>query len=151
MDELALRGGKPVRDKPLPPMYPGAMFIDEDEEESVLEVLRSKSLFRYYGPERCLYKTKKFEDEFAEWLRKFLPMKYRKEVSEITIERHLQVLRSDIARKGIIGYLTSFESERNKRATQRYYKEFLCEHFSHIILPLLQDEEREREIRKEKE
>ncbi len=97
---------------------------------------------------RPKYPPAPLEDEFAEWLRKFLPMKYRKEVSEITIERHLQVLRSDIARKGIIGYLTSFELERNKRATQRYYKEFLCEHFSHIILPLLRDEEREKEIRK---
>jgi len=97
------------------------------------------------------YPPAPLEEEFAGWLRKFLPMKYRKEVSEITIERHLQVLRGDIARKGIIGYLTSFESERNKRVTQRYYKEFLCEYFSHIILHLLQDAEREREIRKEKE
>lgn len=67
MDELALRGGKPVRDKPLPPMYPGAMFIDEDEEESVLEVLRSKSLFRYYGP-NLLGKVDEFERRFAEYM-----------------------------------------------------------------------------------
>jgi len=97
------------------------------------------------------YPKAPLEDEFAAWLRKHLALKYGQKASEITIERHLQVLRGDIARKGIIGYLTSFESERNKRVTQRYYKEFLCEHFSHIILHLLQDAEREREIRKEKE
>ena len=94
---------------------------------------------------RPKYPPAPLEDEFAAWLRKHLALKYGQEASEITIERHLQVLRSDIARKGIIGYLTSFESERNRRATQRYYKEFLCEYFSHIILPLLRDEsERKR-------
>jgi len=31
-ETLALYGGKPIRDKPLPPMYLGAMFIDEQEE-----------------------------------------------------------------------------------------------------------------------
>jgi len=64
---LALYGGKPVRDKPLPPMYPGAMFIDEQEEKAVLEVLRSKSLFRYYGP-NFLGKVAKFEKAFANYI-----------------------------------------------------------------------------------
>jgi len=40
-EELALYGGKPVRDKPLPPMFPGATFIDVEEEEEVLEVLKA--------------------------------------------------------------------------------------------------------------
>jgi len=96
------------------------------------------------------YPKAPLEDEFAAWLRKHLALKYHKEPSEITIERHIQSLRSAIARKGINAYLTSPEREQ-QRVTQRYYKEFLCEHFSHIILPLLQGEEREREIRKEKE
>jgi len=99
------------------------------------------------------YPKAPLEEEFAAWLRKHLALKNRKEVSEITIERHLQVLRSDIARKGIIGFLTAFESERNRRTTQRYYKEFLCEHFSHIIVSLLRDEAwrlREREEREER-
>ena len=100
---------------------------------------------------RRKYPKAPLEEEFAAWLRKLLPMKYKRELSETTIEGHIYTLRSCIARKGITTFLTSFESERNRRVTQRYYKEFLCEHFSHIILPLLQDEEREREIRKEKE
>jgi len=99
---------------------------------------------------RPKYPPAPLEDEFAAWLRKHLTLKYHKEPSEMTIEGHLQTLRSAIARKGIDAYLTS--SERGQqRVTQSYYKEFLCEHFSHIILPLLQGGEREREIRKEKE
>jgi len=93
------------------------------------------------------YPPAPLEDEFAAWLRKHLALKYHREPSEMTIEGHLQTLRSAIARKGINAYLTSPEREQ-QRVTQSYYKEFLCEHFSHIILPLLQDEEREKEIRK---
>jgi len=64
---LALYGGKPIRDRPLPPMYPGAMFIDEREERAVLEVLKSKSLFRYYGP-NFLGKVAEFEKAFANYI-----------------------------------------------------------------------------------
>jgi len=95
---------------------------------------------------RPKYPPAPLEDEFAAWLRKHLALKYHKEPSEMTIEGHLQTLRSAIARKGINAYLTS---PHEQMVTQSYYKEFLCEHFSHIILPLLRDEE--REIRKEKE
>ena len=66
-EKLALYGGKPVREKPLPPMFPGALFIDENEERAVLEVLRSKSLFRYYGP-NLLHKVEQFEREFAKYI-----------------------------------------------------------------------------------
>ena len=87
------------------------------------------------------YPKAPLEDEFKEWLRKRIPLKYKRELSETTIEGHIYTLRSSIARKGIIGYLASFESERNRRVTQRYYKEFLCEHFSHVIIPLMQSEQ----------
>lgn len=66
-EDLALYGGKPVRDKPLPPMFPGATFINEEEEKEALEVLRAQSLFRYYGP-KFLGKTEKFEKAFAEYI-----------------------------------------------------------------------------------
>ena len=48
---LAIEGGTPAVTSPLPPMYPGGMRIGREEEEAVLEVLRSKRLFRYYGPQ----------------------------------------------------------------------------------------------------
>lgn len=58
---------KPIREKPLPLMYPGATAIDEDEKKAVMEVLNSMSLFRYYGP-KFLNKTKTFEEEFAKFI-----------------------------------------------------------------------------------
>ncbi|MEM2168147.1 MAG: DegT/DnrJ/EryC1/StrS family aminotransferase [Candidatus Bathyarchaeia archaeon] len=66
-EDLALFGGKPIRDKPLPPMFPGATFIGEEEAREVSEVLRAQSLFRYYGP-KFLGKTERFEREFADYI-----------------------------------------------------------------------------------
>lgn len=56
----------PVRTRENPPMFPGGMEIDEKEEQAVLEVLRSKRLFRYYGPYKSESKTVEFEKSFAE-------------------------------------------------------------------------------------
>jgi len=50
-----------------PPMFPGALFIDERELRAVNRVIRSKSLFRYYGPKH-LQEVAKFEAEFAKYL-----------------------------------------------------------------------------------
>ncbi|MBA3544863.1 MAG: DegT/DnrJ/EryC1/StrS family aminotransferase [Nannocystis sp.] len=61
---LAIDGGPPVRKTPLPGPYPGALLIGREEERAVLEVLRSKSLFRYYGP-GVLGKAAEFERRFA--------------------------------------------------------------------------------------
>lgn len=49
--ELALYGGSPVRTKPLPVMHPGGTAIGEEEIRAVTAVLRSKSLYRFYGPD----------------------------------------------------------------------------------------------------
>ena len=62
---LAIEGGTPVVTSPLPPMYPGGMRIGREEEEAVLEVLRSKRLFRYYGPTPGPSKVAELEDAFA--------------------------------------------------------------------------------------
>ena len=61
---LAIDGGPAVRKTPLPGPYPGALLIGREEEKLVLEVLRSKSLFRYYGPE-VPGKSAEFERRFA--------------------------------------------------------------------------------------
>ncbi|MGQ9597398.1 MAG: DegT/DnrJ/EryC1/StrS family aminotransferase [Thermoproteota archaeon] len=50
-----------------PPMYPGALFMDEREVKAVTRVVRNKSLFRYYGP-RQPKEVESFEKEFARYL-----------------------------------------------------------------------------------
>jgi 8-amino-3,8-dideoxy-alpha-D-manno-octulosonate transaminase len=63
--KLAIDGGTPAIRTPLPPMYPGGMRIDSEEEAAVLEVLRTKRLFRYYGPNPGDSKVAELEQEFA--------------------------------------------------------------------------------------
>jgi dTDP-4-amino-4,6-dideoxygalactose transaminase len=62
---LAIDGGVPAKERPNPPMYPGGMEIGPEEEEAVLEVLRSKRLFRYYGPNTGPSKVEALEKAFA--------------------------------------------------------------------------------------
>ncbi len=63
---LALNGGTPAVRSKLPPMYPGGLRIGEEEEQAVLEVLRSQRLFRYYGPNPGPSKVLELEKAFAE-------------------------------------------------------------------------------------
>jgi 8-amino-3,8-dideoxy-alpha-D-manno-octulosonate transaminase len=64
---LALYGGTPVRREPLPVMHPGGSAIGEEEVRAVEEVLRSQSLYRFYGPD---FKnvTGAFESELARYI-----------------------------------------------------------------------------------
>jgi dTDP-4-amino-4,6-dideoxygalactose transaminase len=64
-ERLAIDGGPPARRRPDPPMYPGGNMIGAEEEQAVLEVLRSKRLFRYYGPEAGPSKVAQLEEAFA--------------------------------------------------------------------------------------
>ena len=66
--KLALTGGKPAVHQPMPPMYPGGMRIDDEEEQIVLEVLRAKRLFRYYGPYPGPSKVEEFEKAFTQFM-----------------------------------------------------------------------------------
>lgn len=50
---------------PLPPMFPGGNRIGAAEEAAVLEVLRSKRLFRYYGVAPGPSVVERFEARFA--------------------------------------------------------------------------------------
>lgn len=63
--KLALDGGKPVRDKPLKAGYWGTQFYDEKERAELLEVLETRSPFRWYGPGGTPKKVLQFEKEFA--------------------------------------------------------------------------------------
>jgi len=62
---LAADGGKPVREKPLHGEYWGSSFYDEKERAEVLDVLESRSPFRWYGPGAPPKKVLQFEKEFA--------------------------------------------------------------------------------------
>ena len=64
--KLAIHGGTPAKQNPDPPMYPGGMEIGQEEEQAVLEVLRSKRLFRYYGPGEAESKASQLERAFEE-------------------------------------------------------------------------------------
>jgi 8-amino-3,8-dideoxy-alpha-D-manno-octulosonate transaminase len=64
-ERLAIEGGPPARRRPDPPMYPGGNAIGVEEEQAVLEVLRSKRLFRYYGPQPGPSKVAQLEEAFA--------------------------------------------------------------------------------------
>ena len=64
-DKLAIAGGNPVRDKELPPVFPGASYLGEEEENAVREVMKSKGLFRFYGL-NVLEKVSEFEKTFAD-------------------------------------------------------------------------------------
>lgn len=65
-ERLAIAGGAPARRRPDPPMYPGGTMIGPEEERAVLEVLRSKRLFRYYGPHPGPSQVERFEQAFAD-------------------------------------------------------------------------------------
>ena len=59
-EKLAIDGGTPVRSTPLP-YGKGATLLGDEERAAAVEVLESRSLFRYYGPD-LLGKTAAFED-----------------------------------------------------------------------------------------
>ncbi|CAN5840155.1 hypothetical protein BH10CHL1_BH10CHL1_27470 [soil metagenome] len=65
-DQLAIEGGTPVIQRELN-RYKGAAVIGEEEKRAVMEVLESRSLFRYYGP-HFLSKVATFEKNFASFV-----------------------------------------------------------------------------------
>ncbi len=66
--QLAVQGGAPAITSPLPAMYPGGLRIDQEEEAEVLDVLRKKRLFRYYGPYEGPSKVAELESAFAAYM-----------------------------------------------------------------------------------
>ncbi len=66
-ERLAIHGGTPVRTDPLPLEFPGIHHMDEEEINAAIRVLRSRSLFRYYGID-VQGEVGAFEAEFASFL-----------------------------------------------------------------------------------
>ena len=66
-DRLAIDGGKPVRTEPLPLEFPGIHYMDQEEIEAAVGLLRSRSLFRYYGV-HLQKEVEAFESEFSKFL-----------------------------------------------------------------------------------
>ena len=48
-NRLAIEGGSPIRDTPLPWELPGAYYIGEEEKRLVNQVIDARSPFRFYG------------------------------------------------------------------------------------------------------
>lgn len=64
-NSLAINGGPKAVTQALPAMYPGGLRIGAEEEAAVIEVIRSKRLFRYYGPTQGPSKVEALEKAFA--------------------------------------------------------------------------------------
>lgn len=62
---LAINGGQRAVANPLPPMFPGGMRLDAAEEAAVVDVIRRKRLFRYYGPTEGPSRVAELEKAFA--------------------------------------------------------------------------------------
>jgi dTDP-4-amino-4,6-dideoxygalactose transaminase len=66
--DLAINGGPKAKKSKNRPMFPGGMEIGKEEKKQVLEVLKSKYLFRYYGPKEMPSKVKELEERYAQYL-----------------------------------------------------------------------------------
>jgi 8-amino-3,8-dideoxy-alpha-D-manno-octulosonate transaminase len=67
-NDLAINGGPRAKTTPNIAMFPGGLEIGEEEKREVMEVLDSRYLFRYYGPEESPSKVKRLEEEYARYL-----------------------------------------------------------------------------------
>ncbi|PYV17894.1 MAG: DegT/DnrJ/EryC1/StrS aminotransferase [Acidobacteria bacterium] len=65
--ELAIEGGKPIRTAPLPLEFPGIHYFGEEEIQAAVQLLKRRSLFRYYGVD-LQKEVEKIEAEFAKFL-----------------------------------------------------------------------------------
>lgn len=64
MGTLAIDGGEKLRTSPMPSRHIGSNILGQEEENLLIEAIRSKTLFRHYGPGKPHF-VHDFEDEFA--------------------------------------------------------------------------------------
>jgi 8-amino-3,8-dideoxy-alpha-D-manno-octulosonate transaminase len=84
--DLAVKGGRPVRSTPLTTQYEGANFIGEEEKRELDEAVETRSLFRFYGFTQP-QKARTFEEEFQ----KLMGVKYALGVTSGTAALHVAV------------------------------------------------------------
>lgn len=90
IDELAIRGGRPVRDTILP-FVPESADIGEEEVEAALGVLRTKRLSQLVGEE-----VSKFEEDFS----KYYGVKHAIAVTSGTTALHLALAAAQLGPGG---------------------------------------------------
>ncbi|MGO8813091.1 MAG: DegT/DnrJ/EryC1/StrS family aminotransferase [Terriglobia bacterium] len=84
--DLAVKGGRPVRSTPLTTQYEGANFIGEEEKRELDEAVETRSLFRFYGFTQP-QKARTFEEEFQ----KLMGVKYALGVTSGTAALHVAI------------------------------------------------------------
>jgi dTDP-4-amino-4,6-dideoxygalactose transaminase len=98
-EELALEGGQPIRSKPWPTYDKGNVIIDDDDMELVLDVIRSKRLFRY--DDRAIHETK--VGSFENALRDFFKVGYALAVSSGTAAISLPLMALELPNNSLVG------------------------------------------------
>lgn len=88
---LAVDGGTPVRNGPIPIMHPGAGYVGKEEIDAVTAVLKAKSMYRFYGP-NFLNVTGQFESD----LRGYFGKKYALAVSSGTAALHTALVSAGV-------------------------------------------------------
>ena len=63
--DLAINGGPKAKTTKNLPMFPGGLEIGREEKKEVLQVLKNRYLFRYYGPKESPSKVKALEELYA--------------------------------------------------------------------------------------
>ncbi|MDX1837243.1 DegT/DnrJ/EryC1/StrS aminotransferase [Legionella taurinensis] len=99
MDQLAMDGGEPVRRKPWPTYDKGHVVLDEEDAQSLIDVMQSKRLFRYDN--RCLNDTKvgQFESE----LKQYFNTDYALAVSSGTAALSLPLMALQLPDNALVG------------------------------------------------
>ncbi|CAM3064681.1 pyridoxal phosphate-dependent enzyme [Legionella steigerwaltii] len=98
-EELALYGGSPIRKKPWPTYDKGNVIIDDEDTELVLDVIKSRRLFRYDNREIKDTKVGQFE----EGLRDYFKSEFALAVSSGTAAISLPLMALDLPNDSLVG------------------------------------------------
>jgi dTDP-4-amino-4,6-dideoxygalactose transaminase len=131
-DCLALYGGKQVRIKPWPTYDKGNVIIDEDDADVVLEVIRSKRLFRYDN--RAIHETK--VGQFENGLKEFFKTEFALAVSSGTAAISLPLMALELPPDSLIGCPTYSFTATPSAIIQARLKPLLIEVDSNLHIDL---------------